>query len=91
MLRYLNSSRAPSPDASVEWRKQQEENLAAYGENKSNIKLNVERFLSHFERLVRWIDKDLSGRVDIEIVLDQHHGIARVNLHKQTSGNSKKD
>ena len=39
---------------------------------------------------MRWIDKDLSGRVDIEIVLDQHHGIARVNLHKQTSGNSKK-
>ena len=83
--------RAPSPDASIEWRKQQEEeNLAANGENKSNIKLNVERFLSHFERLVRWIDKDLSGRVNIEIVLDQRHYIARVNLHKQTSGNSER-
>ena len=83
--------RAPSPDASIEWRKQQEEeNLAAHGENKSNIKLNVERFLSHFERLVCWIDKDLSGRVNIEIVLDQHHDIACVNLHKQTLGNSKK-
>ncbi|MDC2963838.1 hypothetical protein OA067_02900 [Gammaproteobacteria bacterium] len=83
--------RAPSPDASIEWRKQQEEeNLAADGEKKSNIKLNVERFLSHFERLVRWIDKDLSGRVNIEIVLDEHHDIARVNLHKRVPRNPKK-
>lgn len=73
--------RAPSPEASLEWRKLQEkENLAANAENESNISLNVERFLSHFERLVRWIDKDLPGRVDIEIVLDEHHDIARVNL-----------
>ena len=73
--------RAPSPEASLEWRKlQEEENLAANAENESNISLNVERFLSHFERLVRWIDKDLPGRVDIEIFLDEHHDIARVSL-----------
>ncbi len=73
--------RAPSPEASLEWRKLQEkENLAANAENESNISLNVERFLSHFERLVRWIDKDLPGRVDIEIFLDEHHDIARVSL-----------
>ena len=73
--------RAPSPEASLEWRKlQEEENLAANAENESNISLNVERFLSHFERLVRWIDKDLPGRVDIEILLDEHHDIARVSL-----------
>ena len=73
--------RAPSPEASLEWRKlQEEENLAASAENESNINLNVERFLSHFERLVRWIDKDLPGRVDIEIFLDEHHDIARVSL-----------
>ena len=73
--------RAPSPEAYLEWRKlQEEENLAANAENESNISLNVERFLSHFERLVRWIDKDLPGRVDIEILLDEHHDIARVSL-----------
>ena len=73
--------RAPSPEASLQWRKlQEEENLAANAENESNISLNVERFLSHFERLVRWIDKDLPGRVDIEIFLDEHHDIARVSL-----------
>tara|TARA_B100000674_G_scaffold220414_1_gene180634 strand:+ start:597 stop:1487 length:891 start_codon:yes stop_codon:yes gene_type:complete len=83
--------RAPSLGASIEWRKlQEEENLSANGENKPDIKLNVERFLSHFERLVRWIDKDLSGRVNIEIVLDEHHDIARVNPHKRALENPKK-
>ena len=74
--------RAPSPKESIEWRTQQEEeNLSSSGGNKSNITLNIERFLSHFERLVRWIDKDFSGRANIEIVLDKHHDIAYVDQH----------
>ena len=74
--------RAPSSIASVEWRKlQEEENLAKNGEDKSNIKLDIEKFLAHFERLVRWIDKDLSGRANIEIVLDEHHDISRIEPH----------
>ena len=74
--------RAPSSIASVEWRKsQEEENLAKNKEDKPNIKLDIEKFLAHFERLVRWIDKDLSGRANIEIVLDEHHDIARIERH----------
>ena len=73
--------RAPSSFASLEWRKLQEaENQSAHGEN-SNIKLNIEKFLAHFERLVRWIDKDLSSRADIEIVLEENHKIGRIEQH----------
>ncbi len=66
----------------MEWRRsQEEENLAKNGEDKSNIRLDIEKFLAHFERLVRWIDIDLSGRANIEIVLDEHHDIARIEQH----------
>jgi D-glycerate 3-kinase len=62
--------RAPSFDAVLGWRCEQEHKLVARtGKGMSDAE--IARFIQHYERLTRWIDLEMPARADVVVQLDK--------------------
>ena len=78
-LDYLVFMRAPSFDAILRWRAEQEEKLAAVSpEGSSGLmsKEQITRFLQYYERLTRANLATLPGQADVVFELDESHSIS---------------
>ena len=74
--------KAPSFEVIYEWRLKQER-VASQKSEKNRLKAmnkeDIKFFVQHFERLSRWMMKDLPTRSDILIKLNNKHLIEGVN------------
>lgn len=78
-LDYLVFMRAPSFDAILRWRAEQEEKLAAVSPQGSSGLMNekqITRFLQYYERLTRANLATLPGQADLVFELDEDHSIS---------------
>ena len=76
-LQRLIYLRVPSLDAVRRWRLVQE------GDRPVSQRLGreqIERFVSHYERLTLWMLEDLPGRADVLVDLDEAHRVSAVSL-----------
>ena len=64
--------RAPDFDAVRRWRAEQELQLPP---DRRMSAPQLRRFTAHYERLTMWMQKDLPGRADLTVLLDQDHAI----------------
>jgi len=64
--------RAPDFDAVRRWRAEQELQLPR---DRRMSAPQLRRFTAHYERLTMWMQKDLPGRADLTVLLDQDHAI----------------
>ena len=79
---YLIMIKAPSFEVIYEWRLKQER-VGSQKSEKNRLKAmnkeDIKFFVQHFERLSRWMMKDLPNRSDILIKLNNKHLIEGVN------------
>ena len=76
--------KAPDFESIYEWRKTQEDKLRQRS-NGSNI-MNAEeiaRFIMHYERLSRWMFKEMPARADYLLELTPDHTIAQASYQNQ--------
>lgn len=69
--------RVPDMDAVRKWRLDQEK------ERDPSVRMNPEDiryFVSHYERLTRWMWDDIANRADVVVWLNQHHGIDSLDI-----------
>ena len=78
-LDFLVFMRAPSFDAILRWRIEQEEKLAAVSPDGSSGLMNekqITRFLQFYERLTRANLATLPNQADLAFELDENHSIS---------------
>lgn len=86
-LDYLIMLKAPSFEQVYRWRLQQEQELTGkIGEGGAPgaaimDELQLQRFVSHFERLTRWMLEEMPGRADLVLELDGEHRIEGIRLN----------
>lgn len=84
-LDYLVMLKAPSFDQVYQWRSEQEaalaEKLAAQGVEAPNLMSasDLKRFIQHYERITRWILKEMPGRADLLLELNAAHRVQRIS------------
>jgi D-glycerate 3-kinase len=69
---FLMYLQVPDLDAVYRWRAAQERQLPASQRMTAN---QLRRFIAHFERLTRALDRQLAGRCDLTVGLGPRHGI----------------
>lgn len=78
-LDFLQFLKAPSMDCVIEWRSQQEQELAARRAGSGSAIMNeteIRRFIMHYERLTRWMITDVPERADAVFRFDEHHQLS---------------
>lgn len=84
-LDYLVMLKAPSFDQVYQWRSEQEAALAAHlkaqGLEAPNLMSasDLKRFIQHYERMTRWILKEMPGRADLLLELNAAHRVQRIS------------
>ena len=78
---------APSFDCVYKWRGLQEQKLrrSKHGSAVMNRK-ELENFIMHYERLTRWMLKEMPGRADILLPLDSGQNIRAVKIQRTNPG-----
>ncbi|MBO6656369.1 MAG: hypothetical protein JJ934_05725 [Pseudomonadales bacterium] len=75
-LLYL---RAPSFDAILAWRWQQEQELArSHSGDQIMTREEIAEFIARYERITTWMLEELPDRADITVALDASHGIEHI-------------
>ncbi len=75
-LLYL---RAPSFDAILEWRWQQEQELAeSHSGDQIMTRDEVAEFIARYERITTWMLEEMPDRADVTVILDTSHGIDQI-------------
>lgn len=83
-LDYLVMLKAPSFEQVYQWRSEQEvalaQRLAEKGDKTGKIMSDeqLQRFIQHYERLTRWILREMPTRADLLLRLDADHRVERV-------------
>lgn len=77
LLESMIFLRVPSLEAVRRWRFEQE-NQRAPGQRLSRIE--VQRFVEHYERITTWMLQDLPRRADVIVDLDESHRVSDVTL-----------
>lgn len=73
---------APSIDAVVRWRLQQERELASRGGgSKMMTEIEIRQFVAYYERITRWMLLEMAGRASVVVCLDEHHSIEQVRVN----------
>tara|TARA_B110000305_G_scaffold161663_1_gene178918 strand:- start:2569 stop:3459 length:891 start_codon:yes stop_codon:yes gene_type:complete len=73
---------APSIDAIVRWRFQQERELASRGGgSKMMTEIEIRQFVAYYERITRWMLLEMAGRASVVVSLDEHHSIEHVQVN----------
>lgn len=84
-LEMLVMLRAPDFSAVAVWREEQEAKLRASIEAGTNSRVmdavGVARFVQHYERTTRQMDREMPDRADVVISLDEQRGVAGVKWH----------
>ena len=77
--------KVPDMDAVYRWRWQQEEQLRLRRGSLQGImtRQQVREFIMHYERLTRYMLKEMPKRADLVITLDQHHRLVDFALSSQ--------
>ena len=71
--------RAPSVEAIVRWRFQQEQELANRGGgSKMMSEMEVRQFVAYYERITGWMLEEMTGRASVVVSLDEGHSIQDV-------------
>ena len=71
--------RAPSVEAIVRWRFQQEQELAnREGGSKVMSEMEVRQFVAYYERITGWMLEEMTGRASVVVSLDEGHSIQDV-------------
>ncbi|HLY06400.1 MAG TPA: hypothetical protein VKR31_11695 [Rhizomicrobium sp.] len=80
---------APSFDCVYKWRGLQEKKLrrSSHGDAAMNRK-ELETFIMHYERLTRWMLKEMPGRADILLPLGSDQDIRAVEIRSREKGHS---
>ena len=70
---------APSIEAIVRWRFQQERELANLGGgSKTMTEMEVRLFITYYERITSWMLEEMAGRASVAVSLDESHSIVDV-------------
>ena len=70
---------APSIEAIVRWRFQQERELATRGGgSKMMTEMEVRQFVAYYERITGWMLEEMAGRASVVVSLDERHAIQDV-------------
>lgn len=73
---------APSIEAIVRWRFQQERELASSGGgSKMMTEMEIRQFVTYYERITRWMLEEMAGRASVVVSLDESHSIVNVRTH----------
>ncbi|HEY2049695.1 MAG TPA: kinase [Caulobacteraceae bacterium] len=73
---HLIMFRPPSFEVILEWRIQQERKLRQAGGGSAVMSdEEVRRFIQHYERIARWLDREMPDRADVVIDLDASRGV----------------
>jgi D-glycerate 3-kinase len=71
--------KAPSIEAVVRWRFQQERELASRGGgSKIMTEIGVRQFVAYYERITGWMLEEMAGRASVVVSLDERHAIQDV-------------
>ena len=74
--------KAPSIDAIVRWRFQQERELASRGGgSKIMTEIGVRQFVAYYERITSWMLEEMAGRASVVVSLDEHHSAQGVRVN----------
>ncbi|MBT3624959.1 MAG: kinase [Gammaproteobacteria bacterium] len=74
--------RAPSVEAIVRWRFQQEQELANRGGgSKVMSEMEVRQFVAYYERITGWMLEEMTGRASVVVSLDEGHSIQDVRVN----------
>ena len=74
--------RAPSVEAIVRWRFQQEQELANRGGgSKVMSEMEVRQFVAYYERITGWMLEEMTGRASVVVSLDEGHSIQDVLIN----------
>jgi D-glycerate 3-kinase len=86
-LDMLVMLKAPSFGQVYAWRELQEQKLRAMltpdalRQSRVMSPEQVEHFISHYERLTRWMLREMPGRADVVMALDEEHRISQITTH----------
>jgi len=70
---------APSIEAIVRWRFQQEQELASRGAgSKTMTEMEVRLFITYYERITSWMLEEMAGRASVAVSLNESHSIVDV-------------
>lgn len=70
---------APSIEAIVRWRFQQEQELASRGGgSKMMTELEIRQFVTYYERITGWMLEEMALRASVVVALDERHSIVDV-------------
>jgi D-glycerate 3-kinase len=73
---------APSIEAIVRWRFQQEQELASRGGgSKMMTEMEIRQFVTYYERITRWMLEEMAVRASVVVSLDESHSIVDVRTH----------
>jgi D-glycerate 3-kinase len=73
---------APSIEAIVRWRFQQERELASSGGgSKMMTEMEIRQFVTYYERITRWMLEEMADRASVVVSLDESHSIVDVRTH----------
>ena len=78
--------RAPSFQAVLGWRLEQEHKLRAREPGKGQTDAEIAVFIRHYERLTRWIDAEMPGRADAVVQLGMGREVLELTLAPPKSG-----
>ena len=74
--------KVPSMACIYEWRGLQEKKLAALHSGKSDFRImtstQLDRFITHYERLTRHMLDEMPDRADLTLFLDEYHNFTRI-------------
>ncbi|MGV0036475.1 MAG: hypothetical protein ACNYPE_16545 [Candidatus Azotimanducaceae bacterium WSBS_2022_MAG_OTU7] len=71
--------KAPSIEAIVRWRFQQEQALASKaGGSKIMTEMEIRQFVTYYERITGWMLEEMAARASVVVSLDESHSIADV-------------
>ncbi len=82
---FLMYLQVPDLDAVYRWRAAQERQLPASQRMTAN---QLRRFIAHFERLTRALDRQLAGRCDLTVSLGPRHGIRALRAQRRAGERS---
>ena len=82
---FLMYLQVPDLDAVYRWRAAQERQLPA---SQRMTASQLRRFIAHFERLTRALDRQLAGRCDLTVSLGPRHGIRSLRAQRQAGERS---
>ncbi|MFT7220240.1 MAG: D-glycerate 3-kinase, partial [Candidatus Azotimanducaceae bacterium] len=73
--------KVPSMESIIRWRWQQEQELANSADGLGLVtEKDVAGFVEYYERLTRWMLKEMPGRTDVLVSLSEDHHIERLAL-----------